>query len=189
MPKPPPFSTGWPTTTSRSSATATRPRRARGSASSVGRRSALRNLRWASPSASPTSGRPSIARSTWSRCASVPTSSSGCGRRPRTTRHPSRSRCCGARSSAVLDRAEFPRSSHSGKDLTSILETYPRDELFQIGEDELYAIGDGHPQPAGAQAGAALRAPRRPRALLLVPGLPAPGPLHDRARLGASRRS
>ncbi len=45
--------------------------------------------------------------------------------------------------SAVLDRAEFPRSSHSGRDLTSILETYPRDELFQIDEDELYVAAMG----------------------------------------------
>ena len=32
----------------------------------------------------------------------------------------------------VMRRAGFPADSHSGKDLLSILETYPRDELFQI---------------------------------------------------------
>ncbi len=47
------------------------------------------------------------------------------------------------KANVVLDRAEFPRSSHSGKDLASILETYPRDELFQIGEDELYVTAMG----------------------------------------------
>ncbi|MFJ4229329.1 NAD-glutamate dehydrogenase, partial [Paenarthrobacter nicotinovorans] len=33
---------------------------------------------------------------------------------------------------AVLRNAGFPIDSHSGKDLLGILETYPRDELFQI---------------------------------------------------------
>ena len=35
----------------------------------------------------------------------------------------------------VMTRAGFPHSSHAGKNLFSILETYPRDELFQIDED------------------------------------------------------
>ncbi len=39
---------------------------------------------------------------------------------------------------AVLARAGFTADSHSGKDLLEVLETYPRDELFQIGADELY---------------------------------------------------
>ncbi|MBW7852394.1 MAG: NAD-glutamate dehydrogenase [Rhodospirillales bacterium] len=38
----------------------------------------------------------------------------------------------------VIRRAGFRPSSHDGKALLSILETYPRDELFQIGEDELF---------------------------------------------------
>jgi glutamate dehydrogenase len=37
----------------------------------------------------------------------------------------------------VMQRAGFPADSHSGKDLLSILETYPRDELFQIDGDAL----------------------------------------------------
>ena len=37
----------------------------------------------------------------------------------------------------VMRRAGFPADSHSGKDLLSILETYPRDELFQIDVDAL----------------------------------------------------
>jgi glutamate dehydrogenase len=40
--------------------------------------------------------------------------------------------------SAVLERAGFAPSSHDGKALVHVLETYPRDELFQIDEDELY---------------------------------------------------
>jgi glutamate dehydrogenase len=38
----------------------------------------------------------------------------------------------------VMERADVPVTSHSGKDLMAILETYPRDELFQIRTDDLY---------------------------------------------------
>ena len=44
---------------------------------------------------------------------------------------------------AVLDDAGFPPDSHSGKDLLGILETYPRDELFQIEIPDLAAIATG----------------------------------------------
>ncbi|MFJ5993478.1 NAD-glutamate dehydrogenase [Streptomyces sp. NPDC092370] len=40
----------------------------------------------------------------------------------------------------VLERAGFSPNSHDGRDLTQILETYPRDELFQTPVDELRAI-------------------------------------------------
>ena len=39
---------------------------------------------------------------------------------------------------AVLTRAGFDPDGHSGKALVNVLETYPRDELFQIDEDTLY---------------------------------------------------
>ncbi|MFP5335552.1 MAG: NAD-glutamate dehydrogenase [Actinomycetes bacterium] len=39
---------------------------------------------------------------------------------------------------AVLRRSGFAPDSHSGKDVLTILETYPRDELFQISVDQLY---------------------------------------------------
>ncbi|NUP75200.1 MAG: NAD-glutamate dehydrogenase, partial [Sinomonas sp.] len=38
----------------------------------------------------------------------------------------------------VMRRSGFPADSHSGKDLLAILETYPRDELFQIDADLLF---------------------------------------------------
>ncbi|NBE80438.1 NAD-glutamate dehydrogenase [Micromonospora rubida] len=38
----------------------------------------------------------------------------------------------------VMDRSGLSRRSHSGKDLLQILETYPRDELFQIKTEDLY---------------------------------------------------
>ncbi|NEY34791.1 NAD-glutamate dehydrogenase [Streptomyces sp. PRKS01-65] len=40
----------------------------------------------------------------------------------------------------VLDRAGFSPNSHDGRDLLQILETYPRDELFQTPAAELQAI-------------------------------------------------
>ena len=43
----------------------------------------------------------------------------------------------------VLERSGFPRGSHNEKDLVEILETYPRDELFQMGREELYDIALG----------------------------------------------
>ena len=38
----------------------------------------------------------------------------------------------------VLERAGFPHGSHDAKDLTAILDTYPRDELVQISVEDLY---------------------------------------------------
>ncbi len=43
----------------------------------------------------------------------------------------------------IVDRAGYSRDSHDGKALLNILETYPRDELFQIKEDTLYKIATG----------------------------------------------
>jgi glutamate dehydrogenase len=50
---------------------------------------------------------------------------------------------------AIADRAGLPPGGHLSKALAHILETYPRDELFQISDDELYdtalgilALGD-----------------------------------------------
>ena len=43
----------------------------------------------------------------------------------------------------VVARAQYGSSSHSGKALANILETYPRDELFQISEDDLLKTSVG----------------------------------------------
>ena len=43
----------------------------------------------------------------------------------------------------VLERAGFPRGSHDFKALTEIIETFPRDELFQMSADELYEVARG----------------------------------------------
>ncbi|CAN5688227.1 NAD-glutamate dehydrogenase [soil metagenome] len=42
-----------------------------------------------------------------------------------------------------LDEAGFPEDSHNEKDLVEILETFPRDEMFQIRKQELYEIVTG----------------------------------------------
>ncbi len=44
---------------------------------------------------------------------------------------------------AVLDRAGFPPDSHDYKALVEILESYPRDSLFQIETDELFETAMG----------------------------------------------
>ena len=41
----------------------------------------------------------------------------------------------------VTQRSGFPKSSHNAKSLAVVLETFPRDELFQISEDDLLRIG------------------------------------------------
>ena len=62
---------------------------------------------------------------------------------------------------AVMRRAGFDPDGHSGKALVNVLETYPRDELFQIDEDTLYQF-----------ALAVLQLDERPRVRVL--------PRHDR---------
>jgi glutamate dehydrogenase len=44
---------------------------------------------------------------------------------------------------AVLARAAFRPGSHDEKALIEIIDTFPRDELFQIPEDELYEVATG----------------------------------------------
>jgi glutamate dehydrogenase len=44
---------------------------------------------------------------------------------------------------AVMNQAGLAPSSHDGKALAHILDTFPRDELFQVSVDELYVIATG----------------------------------------------
>ncbi|TKJ22900.1 NAD-glutamate dehydrogenase [Blastococcus sp. CCUG 61487] len=46
------------------------------------------------------------------------------------------------RAAGVIARSGVPAESHTGKELLEILETYPRDELFQVGTDELLPVVD-----------------------------------------------
>ena len=57
----------------------------------------------------------------------------------------------------IMDLAGFPPTSHDGKALLNILETYPRDELFQISDDLLLEFSL-----------AILRLQERPRARLFL---------------------
>ena len=43
----------------------------------------------------------------------------------------------------LLERADLPANSHRAKLLMDIVDFYPRDELFQIGDDDLYRIVTG----------------------------------------------
>ncbi|MBT7505133.1 MAG: NAD-glutamate dehydrogenase [Rhodospirillales bacterium] len=43
----------------------------------------------------------------------------------------------------TVQRAGFRPASHDGKNLTNILETFPRDELFQVSDDELFETAMG----------------------------------------------
>ncbi len=43
----------------------------------------------------------------------------------------------------AMARAGLPSASHDGKALSHILDTYPRDELFQISDDDLFATAMG----------------------------------------------
>ncbi|MDQ3376091.1 MAG: NAD-glutamate dehydrogenase, partial [Actinomycetota bacterium] len=43
----------------------------------------------------------------------------------------------------VMERSGFSKGSHNEKDLVEILETHPRDELFQISKEELFDIAMG----------------------------------------------
>ena len=59
------------------------------------------------------------------------------------TRDPSSIPLLRRRVARVRHRAGFTPFGHDAKALNNILETYPRDELFQIGEDRLYHIALG----------------------------------------------
>ncbi len=65
----------------------------------------------------------------------------------------------------VLRRSGLDPGGHDGKALLAILDSYPRDELFQIDEDTLYDPRPRHPAAAGAPPRGAVRAPRPGRPL------------------------
>ncbi len=50
---------------------------------------------------------------------------------------------------AVMTRAGLDPASHDGKALSHILDSFPRDELFQVSEDELYQVATGILRLAG----------------------------------------
>ena len=82
----------------------------------------------------------------------------------------------------VLERAGFPRGSHSGKDLLAILESYPRDELFQVDVDDLYETSMGILHLQERRRVRLFVPPRCLRSVLLMPRLRAPRAADDRSR-------
>ena len=59
------------------------------------------------------------------------------------SRRPSEIPLLRAKVKHVRERAGLASDSHDGKALAHILDTYPRDELFQVSEDELFATAIG----------------------------------------------
>ncbi len=59
------------------------------------------------------------------------------------SRRPATFRCCACKIKHVRERAGLAPDSHDGKALAHILDAYPRDELFQVSEDELFATAIG----------------------------------------------
>ena len=53
---------------------------------------------------------------------------------------------------SVLELSGYPAASHDGKALLNVLETFPRDELFQIETDDLRQWGEGILDPRSGRA-------------------------------------
>ena len=68
------------------------------------------------------------------------TASSGCSRRRRTPPASLDVPLVRRRVAEVIARSGVPADSHTGKELLDVLETYPRDELLQVGADELLPV-------------------------------------------------
>ena len=127
---------------------ALRPARAH-PAACPGERDGRRTRSWPS-SPRPTPARPCTARPTsttsGSRASTTTATwwasggSSACSPRPPTPSRSPASRWCGARPPACSAALGFQPMSHSGKALLDLLETYPRDDLFQTPVDELATI-------------------------------------------------
>ena len=71
----------------------------------------------------------------------------------------------------VWERSGLPPGSHDDKALIEILETYPRDELFQISDDELFEIASSPPGRAPTRS--PVRADRFGRLLSCLVSAPA----------------
>jgi hypothetical protein len=80
----------------------------------------------------------------------------------------------------VMAKSGLAVRSHSGKALRHILESLPRDELFQSGEEELFRTAMGILGLQERIRQQAVPAPRPLRPLLLGPGLHSARPLHQR---------
>ena len=98
---------------------------------------------------------------------SANSASSACSPRRPIRARPARIPYLRRKVAAVIERAGFDPASHSGKALVNVLEHYPRDELFQIDEDTLFAFALADPAARRAAARARAGAPRPLRPLRL----------------------
>ena len=110
--------------------------------------------------------------------------------------HHQASRCCGASWPTCSRASGLAADSHDGKDVAEVLEFYPREELFMTSVPELAPVAAGVLRLRERTPDPAVPAQGRLRPVHVLPGLPAPGPLHhpgqaaragDPAR-GAGRR-
>ena len=90
---------------------------------------------------------------------------------------------------AVLAGSGFAPDSHDGRALTQVLATYPRDELFRLGTDELADLALAITAHGVAPTGAAVREPRSRRVLRVVPRVPPSRSLHDAGAPPGGRRA
>ncbi len=81
--------------------------------------------------------KPTAAARAAQRCQPAKCASSACSRRRPTPRRRATSRCLRHKIETVLPASGYPPQSHAGKALVNILDTFPRDELFQIDADDL----------------------------------------------------
>ena len=80
----------------------------------------------------------------------------------------------------VLRRSGYDESSHGGKAIMDVLDTYPARRAVPDPGRRAGPVGGEGRASEGAPAGPAVRPPRRLRSLPVLPGLPAAGPLHHR---------
>ena len=90
---------------------------------------------------------------------------------------------------AVLARAGFDPDGHSGKALVNVLESYPRDELFQLDENTLYHFAHGGAAARRTAARAGVAAARPLRSLHFRPRLRTARALRQRRAQGDRRLS
>ena len=168
------------------------PARAPGASARAGRRcrrarARSRASRIRSCSRRPTAGRPSTGPPTSTTSASSASgrtgrssasgASSASTRRRRTARVAGEIPVVRRKVEAVVARAGFPPASHAEKALVEILDTYPRDELFQIPEDELFELAMGILALGERQRVRLFTRRDALRAVRVLPGVPPARPL------------
>ena len=117
--------------------------------------------------------------------ASVPRPLHVAGLQPQSALDPA----AAAQGPRIVERAGLSPASHDGKALLHILDTFPRDELFQTDEDQLFDTVIGILNLQERQRIARVCPPRPARALRFLLRLCAARALRQRIARAASRRS